>query len=122
MKKLLTVLMVLTLASCSLPGPRFGNTVTPRDWSKFETPPAGTPVMMKVFGLYGRFNKVRTIDIPGTWKDADHRYFVEFPIWRDLDNVVRIEIHFRGEVIAAKDFDPPTSFSKGDFAGWQRLK
>lgn len=121
MKQLLALLLIFTLTSCLLPGPRFGNPVTDRDWSTFQIPPAGTPVMLKIFSLYGPYDRqVKVIDVPGTWKDENDPFILEFPIWLDIDGIVRIEIHFRGEVISVKNFDPPTMFSKGSSSGWQR--
>lgn len=116
MKLLLTILLALT--SCISTGKVQPTPVTQRDWMTFEMPPQGTPVLMRAFFITGP-RDWDSADFPGIWDDGDP-FLVSFPIYRTINKVVRIEIHFRGEVIAARNFRPPTQLTADTTAGWEK--
>lgn len=118
MKTLLTLFLSLALTSCVIPGKVQPSPVVQRDWTAFETPPLGTPVIMRAFFVTGP-RDWNSLDFPGIWDNGDP-FLVSFPIYRTVDNVVRIEIHFRGEVIAARNFRPPTQLTIDTVAGWTK--
>lgn len=117
--KTLALLLALTLTSCVVTPRHRPAPVTPRDWSEFVQPPAGVPCMMRAFYLIDAAGRWDTVDFSGTWGDGEP-FLVSFPVWKTLNNVVRIEIHFRGEVMAARNFEPPTTFTGGTTAGWTK--
>lgn len=117
MKTILVLALLLT--SCISTGiPKPAPTVQ-RDWSTFEAPPKGTPCMLRAFNVVGP-RRYEVVDLPGKFSGPKSKFAVEFPIHRTLDKVVRVELHYRGEVISAKDFRPPTVFSKGEVVGWRK--
>ena len=114
----LLLILLLTLSSCtttSVPGMQVP---TPRDWSTFEIPPVGTPVMLRVFNVIGP-RQLEAVDLPGKWDDGDP-FLISFPVYRRLACVIRAEIHFRGEVLGARNFKPPTVFEKDTTVGWRK--
>ena len=115
---LLVTVCIYTLFGCMMPGKVQPSPVVQRDWSTFEVPPVGTPVLMRAFFVTGP-RDWDSFDFPGTWGDGDP-FLVSFPIYCTVDNVVRIEIHFHGEVIAARNFKPPTQLTGGTTAGWTK--
>lgn len=118
MKKLLALLLLVTLTSCFTTGVPGAQSPAPRDWSKFEAPPIGTPVMLRVFNVPYP-GDCEVVDLPGKWDDGEP-FLVSFPVYKRLDSVIRVEVHFRGEVIAALNFVPPTIFEKGKTVGWRK--
>lgn len=114
----LVLFLVISLASCSttVDTPEFQK--PRRDWSTFEVPPVGTPLMLRAFNLTGP-REFETVDIIGKWDDGKP-FLISFPITRTLDKVVRIEIHYRGEVLAARSFRPPTTLTAGTIAGYRK--
>ena len=117
MKLILSLILLLALASCTaVEVPEFQK--PRRDWSTFEVPPVGTPLTLRVFNAIGP-REFETVDFVGKWDDGKP-YLISFPITRTLDKVIRIEIHYRGEVLAARSFRPPTTLTVGTIAGYRK--
>ncbi len=112
--KLLVIFLALAFPSCITIDEVLPTPPMQRDWSTFERPVAGTPCILRVF-----FRPRGHVDFGGTWGDGKP-YLVSFPVWRDVVNVVRVEVHYQGEVLAAKTFDPPITRKKGTTAGWEK--
>ena len=119
MKTFLTLLLALTLASCISTGVPKPTPTVQRDWSTFEVPPAGTPCMLRVFNMTGP-RSYEAIDLPGKFSEPESEFAVEFLAYRTMECVIRVELHFRGEVISVRRFNPPTVFSKGEMVGWRK--
>lgn len=119
MKTILALTLSLFLAGCISTGVPKPAPVVQRDWSQWETPPAGTPCMLRVFNVIGP-RRYETVDLPGKFSEPESPFAVEFLSYRAMDCVVRVELHFRGEVISARNFRPPTVFSKGEIVGWRK--
>ncbi len=121
-KQTILLLLCSLLAGCVGHGMRAApivpSAVADRDWSKFERPPAGTPCAMRVFFWANRWRRA-AVDVPGQWDDG-RPFIVSFRIWKDIPNVVRIEIRHREQTIAAKNFDPPTTFERGKTVGYEK--
>jgi hypothetical protein len=119
MKLIVGLVLSLFLAGCisvDIPKP---SPVVPRDWTTWERPAPNTPCMLRTFNLIGP-RRYEVVDLPGKFSHPDSEFAVEFPVYRDLGCVIRVELHFRGEVISAKDFRPPTVFNKGEVVGWRK--
>lgn len=119
MKTILALLLSLTLAGCISTGIPKPTPVVKRDWTTWEQPQPGTPAMLRVFNFTGP-KVYEAVDLPGKFSEPESEFAVEFPVYRDMGCVVRVELHFRGEVISAKNFNPPTVFSKGEVVGWRK--
>jgi hypothetical protein len=117
MKTLLACFLALTLMSCNMPH-GMGQPVVERDWSTFEQPAPGTPLVLRVY-YYTGIRSFSVIHFPGTWGD-NKPYRMSFPIWCDVPNVGRIEVIFEGEVIIARNFKPLIKLEKGKTAGWEK--
>lgn len=118
MKWFLLAVVLFALSGCiSSDVPGFQNPQR-RDWSKFERPPAGTPVTLRVFNKVDP-RRYEVTDLKGQWGD-DKPFVISFKVTERLDSVIRIEVHFRGEVLAAMNFNPPTIFEKGRTVGWRK--
>ena len=59
------------------------------------------------------------VNFVGKWDDG-LPFLISFPITRTLNKVVRIEIHFRGLVLGARNFRPPTTMTAGVTAGYRK--
>lgn len=119
MKTLLTIVLALALTSCistSIPKP---TPTVQRDWTKFERPPAGTACMLRVFNVIGP-RRCEAIDLPGKFSEPESEFAVEFLVYRTMDCVVRVELHFRGDVISSRNFNPSAVFTKGETVGWKK--
>jgi hypothetical protein len=119
MKALLALTLSLFLVGCISTGIPKPTPTANRDWSKFERPPAGTPCMLRVFNVVGP-RRYEVVDLPGKFSEPESEFDVEFPNYRLLSAVFRVELHFRGEVISVRRFNPPTVFSKGEMVGWRK--
>jgi hypothetical protein len=118
MKWFLLAVVLFALSGCINPDlPEFQNP-SRRDWSKFEVPPAGTPVTLRVFNATGP-REYEVVDLKGQWGDGEP-FLISFKVTKRMDNVIRVEIHFRGEVLGAKNFNPPTIFEKDRTVGWRK--
>jgi hypothetical protein len=113
MKHLLPLLLLL-LPACIEVSDVYPRRPIRHNWATFEQPPAGTPCMLRVFYL-----PKEHVDLPGAWGD-NKPYMVSFPIYRDIKDVVRVEVHYMGHVIAARSFHDPVNFTKGKTAGWEK--
>ncbi len=117
MKVLLIILLALT--SCISTGIPKPTPTVQRDWSKFEAPAPGTPCMLRVFNMTGP-RSYEAVDLPGKFSEPESEFAVEFLNYRTMECVVRVELHFRGEVISVRRFNPPTTFSEGEIVGWRK--
>ena len=118
MKTLLSLILLLAFASCTTVDVPLFQRPTRIDWSTFEIPPVGTPLTLRAFNIIGP-REFETVDFIGKWDDGDP-FLISFPITRTLNSVVRIEIHFRGDVLAARNFRPPTIMTGGTVAGYRK--
>ena len=114
MKQLALLLALVALPSCTTIDEVLPTAPVRRDWSTFEIPEVGTPCTLRVF-----FLPRQHVDLAGAWGDGKP-YLVSFPAWREIVDVVRVEVHYRAEVIAARRFEPPTTFKKGSTVGWEK--
>ena len=119
MKTILALILSLALTSCISTGIPKPTPTVQRDWSTFEVPPAGTACMLRVFNVTGP-KLYEVIDLPGKFSTPESEFAVEFMAYRSMECVVRVELHFRGEVISVRRFNPPTMFSKGEVVGWRK--
>jgi hypothetical protein len=118
MKTLLSLILLLALVSCTAVDVPGFQKPTRINWSTFKVPPVGTPLTLRAFNIIGP-REFETVDFVGKWDDGKP-YTLSFPITRTLNQVVRIEIHFRGDVLAARNFRPPTTMTGGETVGYRK--
>ena len=119
MKLILSLILFLALASCtSFEAPPGFQEPSRINWSTFEIPPVGTPVMLRVFHLVAP-RTLEVVDLKGKWDDGDP-FTISFVVTKRMEQIVRVEIHFRGLVLGARNFRTPTLFEKGRTVGWRK--
>ncbi len=115
---LLLLPLFLTLTSCITAFRIQPSAVTVTNWASFEMPPVGTPLIMRVFNHTGG-RHYEVVDFPGKFDDGEP-FLVSFPIWKTLNSVIRIELHFQCEVLAVRRFNPFGTLTKGTIAGYKK--
>lgn len=118
MKWILLLVVLLALSGCISPKVPGMQRPTPRNWATFEVPPVGTPLMLRVFNVTGP-RQLEAVDLQGQWDDGDP-FLVSFVVTKRLECVIRVEIHYRGDVLGARNFKPPTIFEKDQTVGWRK--